>query len=290
MNYTVRFPGTSNGRPAMGSLTRDQWRVVLFCALLAVYLVLTLGIIFRSPLLTLDTYLSNMHFRRRFPEWRPVVYYYVMFGQRGPATLTFLPFFVWATWKRRSTSPLVHLVTALVLLNLSVGVVKYTTGRLGPRAHTGASVAHTVGAHDIFAGGDIYPSGHVSNAVVLYGLIAIIAVSHRRLLAWIAVFLSVTVGLGTVFLDTHWFSDVLGGWLAGGLVLIALPWATPTVQRWADFLEARLRRRLARRRSTRPAAVHVARHRAPGPRPVPLPERAAVGVGDGTVDRSPTLR
>ena len=77
-------------------------------------------------------------------------------------------------------------------------VVKLATGRVGPR--------QTHNTHDILAGGDIYPSGHVSNAVVLYGLIALIAITYRKLAVSAAVFLSVTVGLGTVYLDTHWFS------------------------------------------------------------------------------------
>lgn len=235
-------------RPAIGSLSRDQWRVALFCAVLALYLVVTLLIVVKSPLLTLDTHLANMHFRRHFPGARPFIYYFVMLGQRGPATLLFLPYFLWAAWRRRSTTPIVTLVTALVLLNVSVGVVKYAVGRLGPRAHV---AAHRVSAHDIFAGGNIYPSGHVSNAVVLYGLIALVAVNHRKLLGWLAAALSVAIGLGTVFLDTHWFSDVLGGWIAGALVLIALPWAMPVSQRWADALVARLRAWWRRRRARR---------------------------------------
>lgn len=242
------LPGRAE-RPASRSLSRDRWRVVVFCSVLAVYLVVTLLIVVKSPLFTLDEHLANMHFRRHFPGLRPFIYYFVMLGQRGPATLLFLPYFLWAAWRRRSTTPIVTLVTALVLLNVSVGIVKYAVGRLGPRDHV---ADHRVSAHDVFAGGNIYPSGHVSNAVVLYGLIVIVAVNHRKLLAWIAAGLSLAIGLGTVFLDTHWFSDVLGGWLAGVLVLIALPWAMPVSQRWADALVARVRawwrRRQARRR------------------------------------------
>jgi membrane-associated phospholipid phosphatase len=245
-----------SGRSALGSLSRDQWRVVLFCAVLVLYLVVTLSIVFKTPILSLDTSLSQMHFRRRFPGWRLPIFYYVMLGQRGPATLLFLPYFLWAAWRRRSTAPLVMLVTSLVLLNLSVGVVKYAVGRLGPRAHV---AAHHISAHDLFAGGDIYPSGHVSNAVVLYGIIAMVVISHRKLIAWIAVFLSLTVGLGTVYLDTHWFSDVLGGWIAGGLVLIALPWAMPTAQRWTDAVLARLLRWWRTRQARRGAGSRPVR-------------------------------
>lgn len=242
--------GSSIG-PARSPL-RDHWRVLLLAAVLVVYLVLTLGIIFRSPILTLDTHLAHMHFRHRYPQWRPVIFYYVMLGQRGPATLLFLPYFLWTAWRRRSTTPIVMLVTALVLLNLSVGVVKYAVGRLGPRANE-ATHGAIAGAHQIFAGGDIYPSGHVSNTVVLYGLIAMLVTQRRRIVAWAAVLLSVTVGLGTVYLDTHWFSDVIGGWLAGLLVLIALPWALPAPQRWADAIELRIRARLRHRRARRAA-------------------------------------
>ena len=271
-------------RPAIRSLSGDQWRVVLFCAVLLIYLVLTLGIVFKSPILTLDTHLAHMHFRRRFPTWRPVIFYYVMLGQRGPATLLFLPFFLWTAWRRRSTAPLVMLVTALVLLNLSVGVVKYAVGRLGPRAHESAHGA-IAGAHDIFAGGDIYPSGHVSNTVVLYGLIALIVTRHRAIVGWAAVVLSVTVGLGTVFLDTHWFSDVIGGWLAGALVLVALPWVMPTTQRWADALELRLRRWWSARRARR-RGRHAA---SPEALPGTPATRPRAGVGAGSQDRPATL-
>jgi undecaprenyl-diphosphatase len=166
-----------------------------------------------------------------------------MLGQRGPATLLFLPFFFWVAWRRRSTAPLVMLVTALILLNVSVGVVKYAIGRVGP--------AHINDVHMIFAGGNIYPSGHVSNTVVLYGLIAWIAINHRKLAITAAAFLSVTVGLGTVYLDTHWFSDVLGGWIAGGLILLALPTVMPTTQRWADRAIEWCRKRWVRGREQR---------------------------------------
>ncbi|HET6878370.1 MAG TPA: phosphatase PAP2 family protein [Jatrophihabitans sp.] len=216
------------------SLSSDQWRIVLFVAVLAVYIAFTLCIVFRTPLLNFDTYLADQHMRGRFPGWRPWIFFYVMLGQRGPATLLFLPYFLWTCWRRRSTQPIVLLGTALVVLNLSVGVVKYAIGRLGPRDHGAA-------AHDLFAGGSIYPSGHVSNAVVLYGLIAMLVLHHRKIAAGIAAFVSFTVGLGTIYLDTHWFSDVVGGWLAGSLVLLALPWVMPYTQAWADAVVRRLR-------------------------------------------------
>jgi undecaprenyl-diphosphatase len=146
------------------------------------------------------------------------------------------------------------LATSLVLLNLSVGVVKVATGRLSPlRTHN---------AHDIFVGGNIYPSGHVSNTVVLYGLLAWIAMSHRKLAIIAASVLSVTVGLGTIYLDTHWFSDVVGGWMAGALILLALPTVMPTAQRWTDRAIDWGRSRVARHAAHRPLVIAApSRHR-----------------------------
>ena len=46
-------------------------------------------------------------------------------------------------------------------------------------------------------------------------------------------FVSATVGLSTIFLDTHWVTDVLGGWLAGALVMLALPATYGLLERWA---------------------------------------------------------
>jgi undecaprenyl-diphosphatase len=116
---------------------------------------------------------------------------------------------------------------------------------------------HGEDVHQLFSGGTIYPSGHVSNTVVLYGLAAWIVPRYRKTAIAAAVFLSVTVGLGTVYLRTHWFSDVVGGWLAGALVLIALPSVMPTTQRWADAAIARARRRWAARKARKAPAPQV---------------------------------
>ncbi|MDT4911122.1 MAG: hypothetical protein QOC66_250 [Pseudonocardiales bacterium] len=216
-----------------------SWRGAAFTGLLLAYALLTLGVILpSSPVLSLDLSFLHIHMQGHHPQYRHFIHTYVMLGQRGPATLAFLPFFLWVTWRRRSTEPLVMLVAALVLLNVSVGVVKYAIGRIGP--------AHINDVHMIFAGGNIYPSGHVSNAVVLYGLVAWLAPRFRKTLIAIATFLCASVGIGTVYLRTHWFSDVVGGWFAGGLVLLALPTVMPMAQRCADGVIAWGRRRFGR--------------------------------------------
>jgi membrane-associated phospholipid phosphatase len=197
---------------------------LVFSCLIVVYIALTLAIVFKTPVLDLDQAIVNRGLRGDHPQWFQSIHAYVSLGQRRLVARLTLPILCVIAWRRRSPRPLVMLVVALILLNLSVGIMKLGTGRLGPRG------GHAV--DQIFAGGDIYPSGHVSNAVVMYGLIAmVVAPRLRSTVIAITAFLCVTVGAGTLYLNTHWLTDVVGGWLAGGLVLCALPWLTPPAER-----------------------------------------------------------
>ena len=56
------------------------------------------------------------------------------------------------------------------------------------------------------------------------------SMNHKRLMAWVAVFVSLTVGLDTVYLKTHWLTDVVGGWLAGSVVLLVMPTIVPRIE------------------------------------------------------------
>lgn len=226
--------------PSAEGSGRSAWRPIVLLAVFVAYVAVTILILVpRSPLLDLDAYLRSLDLHGRAPEWQPVVYAYVLLGQRGPSTLAFLPYFCWLAYHQRSSKPLVQLGAALLVLNVSVGMVKYGLGRVGPR--------HNVDVHRYVPLVDtIYPSGHVSNAVVLYGLVALTAPLWRKALLAAAAFISITVGVGTIYLRTHWFSDVIGAWLAGALVLLLLPYLDLLVQRATDRLD-----RLACRRSPR---------------------------------------
>lgn len=239
-------------RAASASAQRPvPWRAIGFSAILVAYVLLTLGVVYHSPILDLDHAIQQLHLQRRWHGWYHRIEIYVMLGQRAPSTLVALPWIAWCAWRSRSSRPIVLLGTALLVLNLSVGVVKVFTGRVGP--------LFTRNAHDVFAGGNIYPSGHVSNTVVLYGVIAMLAIKYRRLAIAAAVWIAVSVGLCTLYLNTHWLSDVVGGWLAGGLVLVALPWLMPYTERATDAVIDRIRlaRRRRRMRTTLPPLPHT---------------------------------
>lgn len=238
--------GTSGAAPAalLAGSPAHHVRILPLCSVSALYLVVTLLVILPSPLVSFDHVVAAMHLKGTHPSLRPWIRTYELLGQRGPATLAFLPYFGWAAWRRHTLEPLILLATALVVLNVSVGIVKYSVGRVGP--------FYSSNAHAVFAGGDIYPSGHVSNAVVLYGCVALTTLRWRRSAAGAAVLISVTVGLGAVYLRTHWVSDVLGGWLAGGLVLLVLPAVLPSARRGTRRALGSLRGLTNRRQHRRP--------------------------------------
>lgn len=262
--------------PARPLLRSSARHVAIFVALLLVYAAYTYAVIERSPVGRFDRYVYTLHFRRDILTTFQYDFLlkYVYLGQRGFATFVFLPYFIWTALRLRSARPMVMLVVALILLNVSVGLVKIITGRIGPR--------ETVHYFDVLMGGNIYPSGHVSNAVVLYGLMAWISLRHRKLFTVLAIWVSVTVGVGAVMVNTHWFSDIVGGWMAGGLVLLALPWFVPPAERaFAKLYYRRIKHH------TDPWVVRLQqrwpRLREIGPSPIlPVSERFDRGQLDGT--------
>lgn len=195
-----------------------------FCAVLVAYVALTVAVVLRSPLVDVDAAVVTLQLRHHYGQFYEFLHAYVVIGQRGPSTLIALPWFIWLARRRRSARPLVMLAVALVVLNVSVGLAKLATGRLGPRG------GHS--AYDLWAGGNIYPSGHVGNAVVLYGLITLLVAPRFRLPAlMLTALLTLSVGYATLMINTHWLTDVVGGLLAGAVVLCALPWLVPPVER-----------------------------------------------------------
>jgi hypothetical protein len=115
-------------------------------------------------------------------------------------------------------------------------------------------------------GGDIFPSGHTANAVVTWGILAYLASSPRarRWLSALSAITALGVGLTTVYLGTHWLSDVLLGWAAGLLILLAMPWFEPMIaraelaifgvrDRWRTYRRAAERRGTAAKPAAAPA-------------------------------------
>ncbi|MER6239533.1 phosphatase PAP2 family protein [Streptomyces clavifer] len=256
----------------------SRHRIALFGGTLAFYLAIVVAVLVSSWLVALDWKVMLFRPYQQWPELHAFLDYYVVLGQRGPTAVMVASWLGWRSWRQHTLRPLLTLGTSLLLLNVTVGAVKFGLGRLGPHYAT------QIGSAELFAGGDIFPSGHTANAVVTWGILAYLATTPRarRYLSALSAFVSLGVGLTTVYIGTHWLSDVLLGWAAGLLIMLALPWFEPLITRaetWILSVRARWRVRLGLRRP------------APGgpgsPAPVVLPQSLSgtsnsTGTGTGT--------
>jgi membrane-associated phospholipid phosphatase len=109
---------------------------------------------------------------------------------------------------------------SLLLLNLTVGASKLLFGRTKP--HTGFDLVFT-------DSGLSYPSGHAANAILTWGIFAylIFRYSHKEpfegmRLTWFVSIITAGVCLASLYRNTHWFSDLLGGLFIGSALLVLI--------------------------------------------------------------------
>jgi membrane-associated phospholipid phosphatase len=281
-------------RPANFDVPRmSRHRIVLLSATLAFYLAIVWAVVTTSWLVRFDWQVMFFRPYQQWPQVHAFLDYYVVLGQRGPTAVMVAAWLGWRSWRQHTLRPLLALGAALLLLNVTVGAAKLGMGRLGPHYAT------VIGSNEMWQGGDIFPSGHTANAVVTWGILAYLASTPRarRYLSAISAVVALGVGLTTVYLGTHWLSDVLLGWAAGLLILLALPWCEPLIARaesWLlDWRDAWLNRRTGAAAQP-PAPVgtpsplphHVPgtprRDSAPAREPVPVrPSRAAGHLAPG---------
>ena len=82
-----------------------------------------------------------------------------------------------------------------------------------------------------------FPSGHAMMSIIAYGLIAYLlwkalrSPAARGLLVAGMVLLVGVIGLSRLILAVHYFSDVVGGWLLGGLWLLFCIWLVNALAR-----------------------------------------------------------
>lgn len=255
----------------------SRHRAALFGGTLAFYLAIVFAVLVTSWLVVLDWKVMLFRPYQQWPELHAFLDYYVVLGQRGPTAVMVACWLGWRSWRQHTLRPLLVLGTSLLLLNVTVGAVKLGLGRLGPHYAT------QIGSAEMFAGGDIFPSGHTANAVVTWGILAYLATTPRarRYLSAVSATVSLGVGLTTVYIGTHWLSDVVLGWAAGLLILLALPWFEPLIARAESWIFDVREQWRARRRAVRQARVPQG-----VPQPVLLPqsiaaEGAALASGAG---------
>ncbi len=116
-------------------------------------------------------------------------------------------------WQRHTVRPILPVVTAFALTFATLQPLKSFTQRPAPHALR----QH---AEHFGTGGQSYPSGHLVNALVWYGVLVLL------LAPWLApplrrairVIPPVVLTVTTVYLGFHWLSDTVAGLLLGFLL------------------------------------------------------------------------
>ena len=192
-----------------------RWSAILFAG----FLFVTQQVLTNGPLIEIDKWIHDLD----RPKFRGASGFIIRrlddLGLRGvtAAALLLAAFYIarrFKTWR-----PLNLAVLSLVALNLVVGIFKFLLGRTKPKA--GIDLLHF--------GGMSYPSGHASNALLIWGMLAYLIYRYahvdryRGKLASAGVAtISLTVCTVSLIRDTHWFSDLLGGLLVGGSLLVLI--------------------------------------------------------------------
>ena len=192
-----------------------RWSLLFFCG----FLVVTQQVITNGPLVNFD---NNINEAKK-PHFAGVSGFILRrlddLGLRGLTATVLIIAAIFIAIKFKSWRPLNLAVLSLLGLNLVVGLSKIILGRTKPR--DGLDLLH--------AGGMSYPSGHASNAVLSWGVLAYLIYRYAHVdkyqgrLASVGVLtISLTVCVVSLIRQTHWFTDLLGGLFIGSALLVAV--------------------------------------------------------------------
>jgi len=141
-------------------------------------------------------------------------------GLRGVTAIILLFTAVLISRRFKSWRPINLSLLSLLLLNIAVGASNLMFGRTKPS--TGFDLVFT-------DSGLSYPSGHAANAILTWGIFAylIFRYSHKypfegMRLTWFVAIVTTGVCLASIYRNTHWFSDLLGGLFIGSALLVAI--------------------------------------------------------------------
>ena len=187
-------------------------------ALLLGFIAITLDLIYSGLLTKVDVKIAELD-RPKFTGFTNFVILRIDdLGLRWFSASVLLLSAVLVSRRFRSWRPLNLSFLSLVFLNLFVGAAKIGFGRCKARENFDPCM---------FTGGMAYPSGHVANALVTWGLLAyiIFRYTHRApfegfRLYWLVGVITIAVSVVSLLRNTHWFSDLIGGMFIGGSILV----------------------------------------------------------------------
>jgi membrane-associated phospholipid phosphatase len=192
-----------------------RWAAVLFAG----FIVVTQQVYTYGPLVAYDKEINS----QPKPQFEGFSGFILLrlddLGARWLTSLVLLIAAAFIAYKFKTKRPVILAAISLLLLHLIVGAVKLLLGRTKPR--DGFDLLH--------AGGMAYPSGHASNVVLGWGLLAYLIYRYAkvdryqgRLASAAVVLISVVVCAVSLIRHTHWFTDLLGGLFVGSALLVTV--------------------------------------------------------------------
>ena len=165
-----------------------------------------------------DLFLARALQEIRVTQWEEVMEIASVIGRALPMVVLALGFFGWFLWKRQKAE---YMVMGGALLSFAVNpILKLVIDR--PRPTVDLVIVWNDSA------GLGFPSGHAYTAMILFGVLYYLApmiTSGKRvitLMRFSFLTLIILIGISRVYLGAHWPSDVLGGFLVGGIMLTLL--------------------------------------------------------------------
>ena len=203
----------------MPSIRRQQmFRAVKWSSLFFVgFIIVTQQVITNGPLIALDARIANAK-RIDFAPWIEFVLMRIdNLGLRGLTATALLIAAIYIARRFKTWRPLNLAILSLIALNLTVGLAKLLIGRTKPQLNVDL----------IYAGGLSYPSGHASNAILTWGVLAYLIYRYAhvnryrgRLASAGVALISVSVCVVSLIRNTHWLSDLVGGLFIGAALLV----------------------------------------------------------------------
>jgi len=181
------------------------------------FLLITHQVVINGPLIKIDRWIHDLE----RPEYQGISGFIIRrlddLGLRGVTATALLLAACYIARRFKTWRPLNLAILSLICLNLVVGFFKFWLGRTKPK----------IGIDLLHFGGMSYPSGHASNALLTWGVLAYLIYRYAhvdrykgRLASAGVATISLTVCIVSLIRDTHWFSDLLGGLFIGGALLV----------------------------------------------------------------------
>lgn len=190
-----------------------KWSSLFFIG----FIVVTQQVITNGQLIALDAKIANAG-RTDFPSWIDFLLMRIDdLGLRGLTATALMIAAIYIARRFKTWRPVNLAILSLLALNLTVGLAKLLIGRTKPQLNVDL----------IYAGGLSYPSGHASNALLSWGVLAYLIYRYAhvdryrgRLASTGVALISLSVCVVSLFRNTHWLSDLVGGLFIGAALLV----------------------------------------------------------------------